>query len=361
MNKNYEFIIYIGTSTVSLTGVYFDKNNFGRCFYKEYDHGGLTDDFFANPERLFIAIKHLTKACSEAINRTISNCYVILPQMFFQTKVNTDSLAIKDGYVNRFDVNDLMENATQELSGCVKAECVPIAFKVAKGYVDNPIGFLASTLTLISSTIALSNKVQEFFDDTGKRLNIELTLMPLSKPLLNCIQDTYNEPRSSRMVLNFNEDTIDVMYCEMRAVISDKVIEGGINKIKRVLSDEFEIGDSKAEELIDRINLNVNEGFYVISHSELIKIDSKKTNEIFSEALGETLQKVKEAIWEQTDGIPMRIYVTGNKIVSIRGVESFISAALGSAVQVLAPNYLVWNKPEDYVTVGLINMLNKEE
>ena len=360
MNNKYEFIININSSTISLTGVFFNKKNFGRCFYKKYEHGGFIDAFFAEPERLFIAVQQLVGACSNALNRELSRVYVILPQIFYKNKIITKSLPIKEGLVNRFDVNELMNLSKEEIDGCVHSECVPIAFKVANGYVDNPIDFLASTLTLISSSIALTKRVQEFFDDLGKRLNITFETMPLSKPLLNKIQESFNTQRSSRSILNFNEDYIDVLYCEMRAMVAEKTVPISENIIKGALMEAYSIDEIQADELLGHIQLNVSQGTYLISGQELYQFDIVKTNNIVKDVFDKMVEKIKTALDELTDGVNMPIYLTGNKLVEIHGFDSYLESKLGAAVQVLHSDLLIWNQPEDYALVGLIEMIINE-
>ena len=360
MKNKFEFIISVGSSRVSLTGVCFENENFGRCFCQDYAHGGLKDDFFADPERMFVAAQQLVDACAKTVGKELTNVYVILPQIFYKNKIATKSLAIKDGIVNRFDVNELMDASLEKIDGCTQAECVPIAFKVAQGYVDNPVDFLASTLTLLSSSIALTKRVQEFFDDLGKRLGISFVTMPISKPLLNKIQDSFNTQRSSRIVLYWNDDYTDVLYCEMRAMIAEKTVQGGRNDLIRKLSSEYEIESTQAAELLRHVNLNVSDGTYSVFGKEILQFDAKEVNAHIIDELTQMSEKIAEAIYDLTDDVIMPVYVTGSELVSMRGFENLLMGKINMPVQVLSEKNLSWDGPEEYVLIGLIDMITKE-
>ena len=258
MAKDYKYIIKISSSTVELTGVFIENENFGRFFHKEYKHDGLNKTFFKNPEKLIAIIEKLLKECLDKVNKSVSNVYVLLSQRFFRFKNDQNSIEIKNGLVNLFDVQELKDKSISDIDDCTKIECIPIAFRVNDDYLDNPIGQECEKMDMIYVAVGILNRVKEFFDDMAKRLDVSFNLIPVTDPILCKLQKDLNTNRSSRLLLYFDEDSIDVCYCEMAAIISSKNLDVGNNDLVNVLRDFNKIDIDIAEELLRHINLNIS-------------------------------------------------------------------------------------------------------
>lgn len=359
MQRDYKCIIDIGSDAVGLTGVISENGNCGRCFRKVYPHGGIKNNFFINPEKLFCSVEKLVNEYSDTINHDVLEIYLILPQRFFRFKHEIRNMPVKNGIVNKFDVSEIIENSITDIEDCEKLECVPVAFKVKDDFIDNPIGQECENLTLVSVTVGILTRILEFFVDMSKRLYVSFYYVPAMKPLLDKLQNTLGTNRSSRLVIYFNESYIDVCYCEMRAVIAEKTIEVGNSDFIASLAEICRTDIDTAKELITHINFNLIGGEYVIGGTKPKIFNVNEVNASIIKLYQFLADEIKKAIETMVGDSILPVYIAGEAVCSVRGADKLFTEKIGMPVNILIPDLLLWNTSADYIIVGLIESICK--
>lgn len=359
MKKEYKYIFNVGSSRISLTGVYIEKGYSGRFFYKEYKHDGSNKGFFKNPEKLVSIMEKLLAECSDSTNKEIKSVYILLQQRFFRSKNNVIVSPIKNGIVNEFDVEELLSSAYEEMEDYQKMECIPIAFRTQDDYVDDPRGQEGESLEMVYVSVGILSRIKEFFDDVAKRLDVTVTIIPVLDPILEQTLKEFDGKKGSKIVLYFSDDTIDVCYCEMGAVISSATIEVGNSVFVEDLKKINKVDSDVAEELLRHINLNVmgesESEIYAIGISSDIVFPVYRNNSLVKKILGYIGECIKSSIESLIGQDILPVYMTGADICDVKGVDKNLSEYLGTSVTVLRPDYLVWTDASDYAIVGLIN------
>ena len=362
MAKEYKYICNIGSSSVSLTGIFIDKGNCGRFFYKEYRHDGLNKNFFKNPEKLVAIIEKLVAECSDKANREIKDVFVILPQRFFRFSNGSRSIEIKNGIVSEFDVTELIDEAQDEIEDCMYLECSPIAFRVQEDYIDDPVGQEGDVLEMLYVSVGILVRIKEFFDDVAKRLDIGFTLLPVLDPILSKLKREYETNVSSRIVLNFTDNFVDVCYCEMGAVISMTTVEVGNDDFVEVLQKVNKIDKDVAEELFRHVNLNIvlgedEDDKYVVGIGKGKEYSIRQNNTNLKKIADYLAVAVNDAIESLVGNAVLPVFITGTDICSVRGMEKILAERITSSVCTLKPDFLVWTDTSEYAIVGLIESL----
>ncbi len=359
MAKNYKCFIEIGSSTVELTGVVFENENFGRCFHKICRYDGIKNNFFRNPEKLYGIIESLAGEYADYLNRSLSEIYLILPQRFFRSKHTVKRTEIKNGIVNKFDVSDIISESLVDVEDCEKLECVPIAYKVRDDYIDNPIGQECNFMELVSVSVGILSRINEFFIDVSKRMSVNFIYVPVMRPVLDKLQNALMTNRSSRVVLYFADDYIEICYCEMRAVIAEKTIEVGNADFIEALTELCGTDRETAAELIKHVNFNLSGGNYVVGGAEGKVFDALEVNDSVKRLYGLLAEELKKALASLIGDAILPVYMTGKAICGVRGAEQLFTEKIGMPVSVLVPNLLLWNTTADYVLAGMIENLIK--
>ncbi|MGN0768344.1 MAG: hypothetical protein ACI4M8_03205 [Christensenellales bacterium] len=359
MAKKYECFIEIGSSAVELTGVLFENGVFGRCYRKVCRYDGIKNNFFRNPEKLYSVIESLANGYSDFLKRSVNEIYLILPQRFFRSRHTIQRAEIRNGTVNKFDVSDILSEALVDIEDCEKLECVPIAYKVGDDYIDNPIGQECNYMELVSVSVGILSRINEFFTDVSKRMNVSFVYVPVMKPVLDKLQNTLMTNRSSRVVLYFADDYIEVCYCEMRAVIAEKTIEVGNSDFIAALTELCGIDKDTAAELLGHVNFNLGGGSYVVGGTEAKAFDVTEINAAVRKLYGLLAEEIKDALTSLIGDSILPVYMTGKPLCGVRGAEQLFTEKIGMPVSVLVPDLLLWNTTADYVLAGMIDNLTK--
>mgnify|MGYP002711299383 CR=1 FL=1 len=129
-------------------------------------YDGIKGSFFRNPEKLIDTIAALIEKAEHGLEFHIHECSIILPQCFFRTRHNVETLDFPEKkIVNKFDVDNVLEKSLVDVEDCVVSEFIPIVYKTAEDYIDNPLGQEADKLEAITSTVGVLYRIKEFFDD----------------------------------------------------------------------------------------------------------------------------------------------------------------------------------------------------
>lgn len=361
MAKEKKCVLEIGSSCVKLTGVEIINGNVGRSFFKTYRHDGIKNNFFVNPEKLMSVIEKTLSEYEDAECVQLKEVYLILPQRFFRFSHETNSIAIKNGVVNKFDVADLIDYSLQEVEDCEKLKCVPIAFMVKDDYVDNPIGQECAEMSMVSVSEGILVRINEFFNDISKRLDIKFIYVPIMEPVLDKLQNELATNRSSRVAIYFSENFIDVCYCEMKAVIAEKTIEVGNADFVGALAELNKTDYDTARELLGHINFNLDGGKYVVSGTETHVFDVNEVNSGIKKLYSYLAEEIKKALSVMIGDAILPIYCAGEEIACVRGADGLLTEKLGMPVTVLTPDVLLWNTPADYAMAGLVEKLLKND
>ena len=364
MAKNSFFIININSFTISITGIDVCDHNVKKFYVEKKRYEGIKNNFFKNPESLYFILHEIVEDCRNKTGRQIKKVYIILPQRFFRTRHNVLSVnKNSDKAINKFDVEDIINDSRVEIDDCIVLDCIPIAYKIEDDYVDSPLDLYLDKLEIISSSIGILSKVHELFIDISKKINAEFVFVPVFLPLLNKLQSDYDLNRSSRIVILFNEASVNVCYCEMRAVIATRTVDMGQNDIINAICALYKLNFSEAEELFNHINFNVSEGNYVINHNKTQIFDIKSTNESIKQVIEIIADKIKAAISQMIGETSLQVYIVGEKLCEIKGFDAILSKKLDLPLETVRPDLLLWTDSKDYPLVGLIEtrLLKTEE
>lgn len=361
MAKRVTYVININTCTISLTAIGYSDNGYYCMFYSEAKHGGIKNNFFVNPDSMLSLIEHLVRSCEAKLSLDVKSIYVMLPQKFFRTKYNVTAIETKvDVPVNKFDVSNVLKKSPLTIEDCEFVDCIPIAYRTHEDYIDNPIGKETNFLETITVTVGILVRIKEFLLDISKRLNIDFSIVPITTPILDKLQNELCVYNSPRILINVNEGSTDVCYCEMKALIASKTIEWGKNHYIHGIADVCRIQDSEGESLLPHINLNTYEkDEYVIFTDRVKTFDSKLVNGRMSDLLEYSLTEIKAAIKSLVGESLLPVYVTGSNVTLVKGFSEMCEKQLGMSVKVLYPNVLQWRTPEDYAIVGLLDKISK--
>lgn len=364
MAKNSFFIININSLTISVTGIEISNRNVKNFYNAKKRYDGVKNNFFRNPEKLYGVLHEIVEDCRNKTGYRIKNIYLILPQRFFRTRHNGIVVDKNpDRAINKFDVEDIIKDSCVEIDDCVLLDCIPIAYKIDDDYVDSPLDLYLDKLEVISSSIGILSKVHELFIDISKKINAEFTFIPVFLPILNKLQCDYDLNRSSRIVIHFNEASVDVCYCEVRAVIAMRTIDMGQSDIIKAICTLFKIDMEEGEELFKHINFNVNEGNYVINSDKSHIFDVKSTNEGVKQVIEIIANKIKNAISQMIGDTSLQAYMSGETVCEIKGFDVALSKILELPLETIRPDLLLWTASKDYPLVGLIEtiLLKTEE
>ena len=364
MVKSDYFVINIDSFSISLYGIRIINKNVARFYQAVQKHSGLKNNFFKNPEELYYIMTNLVEDCRNKSGKCIDKIYLILPQRFFRTKYSVEKMMLsEDKFINKFDLEELIKNSYRQIEDCLSLTCTPIAYKIDEEYIDNPIGLATKEIELIASTTGILAKVYELFIDMSKKINATFVFEPIMNVALKKLQKDYHLNRSSRVVILFNESSINVCYCEMNAVIAMKTIELGQSDIVKALSAFYGINEISANELYKHVNFNLQDGNYIINNGEIMAFDTIKTNNCVEKVIDILFQEIKNAIDAMIGNITLNIYMFGSNLCEKKGVERMMVKKMEMPISVLKPKLLLWNTSADYALVGLIEsiLLNAED
>jgi cell division ATPase FtsA len=360
--KKHFYALIVNTYTISLTGLDYEDGEFCLSFYRSEKYAGVKNVFFKDPENLYAVTAGLLARCGGELNREIGSVYVVLPQRFFRTRQTSYILDLKDKPVNMFDVEESLNACRVGIEDCSCIDCIPIAYRLGEDYIDNPIGQEGEKLETVAVSVGVFSRVEEFFADASKKLGADLVIVSAADLILEKLQSDIGTNKSPRILLNVNEGSVDVCYCEMRAVIAHKTIEIGTRQFIELLEKMFGTDEASATLLLGHLNFNAgDDGEYAVATSDGVgRFAVKEANTCVKKLLSYICGKIREEIELMTGDTILPVYITGSPLCFLRGANELIVQYLGLPVKALKPDYLQWNTPSDYVTVGLAERINRE-
>lgn len=319
-------------------------------------YDGIKGSFFRNPEKLIDTIAELIEKAEHGLGFHIHECSIILPQCFFRTRHNVETLDFPEKkIVNRFDVDNVLEKSLVDVEDCVVSECIAIVYKTAEDYIDNPLGQEADKLEAITSTVGVLYRIKEFFDDVAIKLGIKIKLYSAALLAADKLQRDLDTNNSPRIILYVYSEAIDVCYCEMNAIIAQKTIDWGANHYVSALVDLLKIEPREARELLRHVNLNISDSEnYYINNMQKRTINAAYVNKALKDITFEIACDIKKAIKLLIGDNVLPTYAVGSPIIEIRGIKRIIDKVLESDIIVLEPELLNWNGTADYAIVAYL-------
>ena len=368
MKKNI-YILEVKNTSIALTGIEYKNGQLYKIFEKEVNYLGMTELFFVDPEDLYQKINGLVDSCLALDGVKIDEIYLIISNKFFRTTLENQSISINGDYVTQFDIDDILNNAKVEIDDCDFLQIKPIAFSTSNGndntYILNPLYQRTNTLNVIAVNIGILKNINEFFIDIERKLQIKFIIDSNVDYVLDNIQREILTKRpkqpclSPKILINFNDTTIDVVYAEMNSQINSRIVKYGTIRFVQLLAEEFNISEDVAKMLFSHINFNIQGAeTYVVTKDKIYEFEAQKVNfyveKFLSVICAEILKELNIMIKEAN----LSIYITGSALLKLRGIDRlFMDYLQTKEITFIGDNFFEWDGFENYAVIGVLKKI----
>lgn len=357
-------ITVLEVNSVTLRLVHLKKT--GRLFYPVFtrteEYAGIENGMLSKPDRLFVTLSSMFNSLFEKYPVYKKEINVILPQMFFSSIIEEVDIAIIGKAVIGRDVDNLYAKCIKVRSGHTVIDHKPIRFRtINEPNTDNPIGQECERLYGEIVTVGLDVRVKEFFDNLAKSIKKEFIYTGEGMSSAYLLDNKLKVNSRLRCIICMRQEHISVCLVNGKAIISSRTVDWGAKHILKSIQDLLNINPDMAEQLLNKINLNVAasaDNQYIINYNgRTMFFDMKQVNDrviqTFEYIFSLTAKEAADYFKDDNYNIP--IYLTGDDICGIKGVAEILSANVETTMaMVISSDYQEYTTEGDYCLTGLI-------
>lgn len=373
MEKNDYYIgLELGSSSIKAIAGFVETEQVQVLQAIELPCLGLENGLIIDQDETIKSIKTVIARLEKALNTTISEVSICLPPYSLLCIEDTGSTNTIDGsdiirHVDTTNILTAMRKRTLADNDLKIIDIVPEIFILDNGerYVSEPLGKISKVLSIKASIYAMSERVINQFVGCVKKAQINVKNGVIS-PYAGALYLAGNKAIPNAYILvDIGHSLTTISHIDRATkVIDSSIIKYGGYDITRAISEKFNIGFEKAEELkitygIDR-NLNFNCCVYdKINLDQLADVITKKLNSLL-----ESVEKTIKEFGLSSEKLPL--VLTGgttwlNQIKKIFATELEVDVVEYNLLTIGARDYSLIN------TLGLIKYcamqpkINEEE
>jgi len=364
MAKNVAFVLDIGSSKITVMAGGKGLNNTLTAYAKSsINYSGFSDGKFFEEEKLEAVIGRAIENIELTAKLNIKELTVSVPSEFCISKNKKITVSFNSNKkLTPSLIDEVYSMASEIVENHTLVTIAPIYHILddKRKVIEIKSNMKTSKMTAFVNTIYIEN---EFI----KNMNRWLSNLGIQK--VNYVCSIYCEALYlfNQEALTGNAILIDVGY--LTTAVAVKKGKGLIQMHSFSLGGGHIMGDlaeclhltvKQAEKLKRRIVLSLKTSpsdFYEVDDDELCsvkKIKAQLANQIVVERLDMFVSLLAKCLESCLKNQEMPVFLTGGGIFYIKGAREYISAKLGTNVELIKPAQVEFNRPDDASTASVL-------
>lgn len=346
------------------------NNNFSITASSDIEYAGFMDGEFVEEDTLFESVQQAVSDALGDLKKPISRLYVGVPAEF--SKIETGVLSKNFGKqveLNRKKIDSLFVNADKNVMSSTHSviNISPLKYVLdGTNEIYDPIDCYCKTIDAEVCFILADNK---FISLVGRILkDLKIDDVEYVSSILASGQYLISPDIRSRgaLLVDVGYLTTFVGYLEGDGIREMSSFSMGGAQITAELSDKMKLPFSAMEQVKRQLLVSVKptaiDYYEMYRGNKIEKVSALKSNEIALNVIDKMLKEIANII--NTFDSPnelSKVYLTGGGLSYMKGIEYYMSQAIGLDVEVVYPKPIKYSKPDLSSVIGLLDASIKME